>query len=201
MQIWSRYCLWFETKKLFTQCILLGVYSVILIIFGILVSLLIATEEVECLYDDDFFSYCRTLFYQKIQRFPEYYAANLRGHFFAGYISLGAFLLTLKTFIIIAMKSYVYDDDKYVERFKRKHKCKDGEKPVSIYAPLMQLSNMLYYGIIFSIITAVAQVSIGLIDSVLGTVFCVWLVAFSTLLLFNCLRLIKQNIDFWLDSY
>lgn len=201
MPLLSKYADWFETRKLSTQCVLLGFYSLVIIIVGVFFAFILSTEAVSCSYDKNFFEYCRTLFYQKLLSFPSYYASNLRGHFFAGYISLGAFLLTLKTFIIIAMKSYVYDDKKYIERFEKHFKCKSSVSSTSIYAPLKQLSNMLYYGIICSIIAAVAQVSIGLIDSIWAAILCVWLVAFSTLLLFNCLRLIKQNIDVWLDSY
>jgi len=169
----------------------------------VIFALYISTNEVSCSYDKSFFEYCRTLFYQNILSFPSYYASNLRGHFFAGYISLGAFLLTLKTFIIIGMKSYVYDDERYIKLFEKKRKLNGGghEKEDNIYAPLMQLSNMLYYAIVFSLVSAIAQVSLGLINSVWAAFICVWLVTFSTFLLFNCLRLIKQNIDVWLNSY
>tara|TARA_Y100000780_G_C13659852_1_gene408113 strand:+ start:1200 stop:1613 length:414 start_codon:yes stop_codon:yes gene_type:complete len=135
--------------------------------------------------------------------FPDYYALHLRGHFFAGYISLGAFLLTLKTFIIIGMKSYVYDDEKYIKLYKERLESEgeSDEELKRIYVPLRQLSNVIYYAIVVSLLTAVAQVSLGLIDSILTTFICLWLVVFSTLLLFKCLRLIKQNIDQWLESY
>ena len=101
------------------------------------------------------------------------------------------------------MKSYVYDDEKYIKLYKERLESEgeSDEELKRIYVPLRQLSNVIYYAIVVSLLTAVAQVSLGLIDSILTTFICLWLVVFSTLLLFKCLRLIKQNIDQWLESY
>ncbi len=203
MKVLDAYRDWFEVKSLFAQCMILSLYSFVFVFIGLIISLFIATHNITCSYDCNFFQYCRALFFQKVMAFPDYYALHLRGHFFAGYISLGAFLLTLKTFIIIGMKSYVYDDEKYIKLYKERLESEgeSDEELKRIYVPLRQLSNVIYYAIVVSLLTAVAQVSLGLIDSILTTFICLWLVVFSTLLLFKCLRLIKQNIDQWLESY
>ncbi|MDT0501623.1 MULTISPECIES: hypothetical protein [unclassified Halomonas] len=175
--------------------------SFAMIFLGFCVAAFYLTSKVECLYDENFFGYCVTIFHYHMNGFSEYYGENLRGHLFAGYISLGAFLLSLKAFIIISMKHNVYDSDAYKELHGKKIRGRNISPEQSRrerYAPLQQLSDFIYYAIVFSLVAAIAQVSIGLIESIYATLFCLWLVIFATFLLFNCLRIIKQNLDVWL---
>lgn len=193
---------WFETKEMSQQVLIMAVFSVALVFSGVVLSFFFVGHQADCFYDDSFFAYCLSSFQQKFQGFSSYYGENLRGHLFAGYISLGAFLLSLKTFIIISMKSHVYDSKSYKEHHEKEMRKEGIEGDASkkrLYAPLQQLSDFIYYAIVFSLLAAVFQVSIGLIESVYATFFCLWIVVFATVLLFNCLRLIKQNIDVWLN--
>jgi hypothetical protein len=46
-----------------------------------------------------------------------FYGENIRGSLFTGFLTLGGFLLSLKTFIIVKMKENVYDDERYIDGF------------------------------------------------------------------------------------
>ncbi len=123
----------------------------------------------------------------------DYYARNLRGSLFAGFLTLGGFLLSLKTFIVVNMKKEVYDTPSYYDRWKQ---TKDrGEKIGSLYQPLKSLSESLHLAIGASVITSVAQFTIGLIGLWQAVVVCAWAAVFSITLLLICLFRIRSNLN------
>ncbi len=138
----------------------------------------------------------KSLTCQPLKIFPEYYAANIRGHLFAGFLALGGFLLSLKTFIVVTMKENVYDNPKYIEKWQAANK----EKPeLKLYLPLKQLSDFLYYAIIASISTAVFQLTVGLYEHWITALISIISSIYATLLLSWCLLLIKRNLDTWFE--
>lgn len=192
----------FERLPLGFQVAVLALISLGFVLAGLGVSYWFVTRPIDCGYDVHFSKYCHSHFVTRLYRFSGFFGEHLRGHLFAGYISLGAFLLSLKTFIIIGMKKNVYDSEAYKDFHDRQMRNKHGEDyrlgNKMLYAPLVELSDFIYFAIIFSLLAAIAQVSVGLIDHYYAALFCLWLVIFATLLLFNCLRLIKMNIDIWI---
>jgi len=137
---------------------------------------------------------------EKFFCFYDFYDQRLRGFIFSGFLSVGALLLSLKTFIVVNMKDHVYDQGWYRDRYrKRRNLSSDSEIDIKrLYAPLARLSEFLHWSIVMSVITAVAQFSVGLIPNSIVALFCVWLGFFSILLLLNSLRLIRGNILVWL---
>lgn len=193
----------FERLPLGCQVVVLAVFSFLFIVVGMLAAYIFSISEMGCGHDVGFASCCRYFHEEKLHKFSGYFGEHLRGHLFAGYISLGAFLLSLKTFIIIGMKKNVYDSDAYKKhhnKLMKKNGSSQQAKDKARYAPLVQLSDFIFFAIVFSLLAAIAQVSVGLIDHYFAALFCLWLVVFATLLLFNCLRLIKRNIDIWLKN-
>jgi len=140
------------------------------------------------------------IYCDEITKFTKYYVDNIRGHLFTGFLALGGFLLSLKTFIIVTMKENVYDDEKYIENWKAQRKLSPN---IKLYAPLKQLSDFLYYAIFASILAAVLQMSLGLYEHWFASAVSVWSAVYATILLVWCLVLIKRNLDTWfsyLDS-
>jgi hypothetical protein len=129
-----------------------------------------------------------------IPKFSKYYADNIRGHLFAGFLALGGFLLSLKTFIVVTMKENVYDDKKYIENWEKQNKL---DPTLRLYAPLKQLSDFLYYAILASMFSAILQMSLGLFEHWIASAIAIWSAIYATLLLTWCLILIKRNIDTW----
>ena len=136
----------------------------------------------------------KNLYCIEVSKFSRYYSDNIRGHLFAGFLALGGFLLSLKTFIVVTMKENVYDDEKYIENWKNQSKL---DPDIKLYAPLRQLSNFLYYAILASIFSAILQMSLGLVEHWIASSISVWSAIYATLLLIWCLRLIKMNLDTW----
>lgn len=135
-----------------------------------------------------------------VSGFYDFYDAKLRGYLFSGFLSTGAFLMSLKAFIVANMKTHVYDTDWYQEKFRERRSLSPTQKidKKSLYLPLFRLSEFIHWSIVFSIVTAAAQFSLGLIESCWVSVFCVWLGLFSLFLLLNSLRLLRNNVRVWL---
>ncbi|WP_293779170.1 hypothetical protein [uncultured Oxalicibacterium sp.] len=158
--------------------------SIILVVIGYFISIYAFCNAIQC----------EKLYCDEILKFSEYYAINIRGHLFAGYLALGGFLLSLKAFIVVTMKDNVYDNQKYKDNWLKQKKFRPELK---LYTPLKELSDFLYFAIFASILSAVFQMSIGLIDHWVASVFSIWSAIYAALLLINCLMLIKKNLDSW----
>ncbi len=124
--------------------------------------------------------------------FLEFYQKELRSNFFSGFLSVGAFLLSLKTFIVITMKKELYDTPAYKATWQ-----KQGGKPVvgGIYLKLRELNSCLFWSILVSLVCTVSQFSIGFIPVWYSGMFCVWLAVLSCIYLIYSLFLVKSNLD------
>ena len=126
--------------------------------------------------------------------FFEFYSKNIRSSLFTGFLTLGGFLFSLKTFIIVKMKENVYDDKKYLENLERQRKLNPN---ISHYGPLKRLSDLLFFSILSSIITAASQFSIGLYKNQVSAYVCIFLSIFTLTLFIVSLIIIKRNLDTW----
>lgn len=137
----------------------------------------------------------KQLYCSELASFPDFFNTNIRASLFAGFLSLGGFLLSLKTFIIVNMKKDVFDSEKYLKTWEAQSKTDKIGKVGKRYDPLRELSNVLFAAILAAITTAVLQITLGLRDSFWATFICLWAATFSTLLLVTCLVLIKGNLN------
>lgn len=132
----------------------------------------------------------------KIDSFYDFYAKYIRGHLFAGFLALGGFLLSLKTFIIVNIKTSLYDNEKYKVKWEL---AKRDDVNLTRYGPLKELSDLLYFSILGCIISAVIQMTFGFITHWLAAFFCVFTSITATVLLIESLRVIKNNLDTWFE--
>lgn len=128
--------------------------------------------------------------------FATFYSKELRGNLFAGYLTLGGFLLSLKTFIIVTMNDKLYQNETYQKKWKESREL--DPQVGSLYQPLKRLNNLLFYAIGVSLAAAGAQFSIGFFDSWIAATICIVLAFCSFTLVVDCLVLIKANLDVWL---
>lgn len=128
--------------------------------------------------------------------FAAFYADNIRGHLFTGFLALGGFLLSLKTFIIVTMKDGVYDTDAYRKVWRESKKRNVNFK---LYTPLKELSDLLFYAILASIGAAIMQMTFGLCSIWWIALICVFSAVYASALLVRSLFLIKDNLDRWFD--
>lgn len=139
------------------------------------------------------------LYCQKSNVFVTFFEENLRGHLFAGFLGLGGFLLSLKTFIVVTMKGNVYDTKEYKERWEKINEQIPSDS-VALYYPLNQLSDLLFYAIAASFITAIAQLSFGLSGLFAFSLLCIALAIGTLLLLMQSMVSIKRNLDQWFEG-
>lgn len=136
----------------------------------------------------------------RVDDFLNFYDQRLRGFLFSGFLTVGSFLLSLKTFVVVSLKDKLFDSPSYIARYKSLNRLEeDGEIDYKdLYKPLSNLTGFLFFSILFSIGTAVAQFSIGLMKNEYVIVFCIWMALFTVFLLMNSLRLIRKNLLVWL---
>ncbi|MCL6272246.1 hypothetical protein M3P05_20200, partial [Sansalvadorimonas sp. 2012CJ34-2] len=168
----------------------------------VLISLLISLLITAAIYVAAVFISCdpvlkKEIYCSSISKFGEFYAKNIRGHLFAGFLALGGFLLSLKTFIIVNMKENVYDNEQYRENWKKQRKH---DNSLELYGPLKELSDLLYYAIIASFIAAILQMTLGLYKHWITALICSWSAIFSVILIIDSLKIIKRNLDSWFDA-
>lgn len=146
------------------------------------------------------FAYCdpiasKRMYCARFDDFWVFFNSNIRASLFAGFLSLGGFLLSLKTFIIVNMKKDVFDTERYKTTWESQSKLDHSGKLGKRYDPLRELSNVLFAAIVTAIGTAVLQITVGLRESFWTTFVCLWAAIFATMLLLTCLWLIKSNLD------
>jgi hypothetical protein len=130
---------------------------------------------------------------------PEFYVDNLRSNFFAGFLTLGTFLFAVKTFIVVKLKEDVFDTDFYRVRLKKMRSLSGGKK-LAHYAPLKNLTGLLFYAALSSLVCAVLQATLGLIERPWCAVICILSAIIAVVLLFFSLVQVKRNLDLWLEE-
>lgn len=126
----------------------------------------------------------------------EFYAKNIRGSLFTGFLTMGSFLLSLKTFIVVKLKENIFDSQKYKDELENSKKLNPN---LTLYGPVKRLSQLLFISIISAIGTSILQLTIGLIQKWPATLFCLFFAAFTLSMLIATLLLIKGILDVWLD--
>lgn len=127
---------------------------------------------------------------------PEFYAKNIRGSLFTGFLTVGSFLLSLKAFIVVKLKENIFDTDLYKKRLEERRKL---NKSLTLYGPVKRLSTLLFVSISTAITASVSQLTIGLIPHWAATSFCIFVAVFAISMLVSTLILIKSTLDEWLE--
>lgn len=119
------------------------------------------------------------------------YSTKLQIPLFAGFLTLGSFLLTLKTFVIVKLKESLYDTDFYRERVR---KLRQLDPQLSMYGPLNRLATFLIYAVIVSLGTATAQLTIGFLPSRIAVAACLSAASTTLFVVAYAWLLIKRNL-------
>lgn len=126
----------------------------------------------------------------------EYYKSNFRNTFFTGFLTLGSFLFTFKSFAILRLTT-VFESEEYQDRhISRKQ---NPEYSQGFLDPLTNLNDSVFLAIALALITSASQLTVGLIPNWFASLICLWLALFSAVVLARTIRLLKLNIDSWLD--
>lgn len=128
----------------------------------------------------------------------KFYASSLRGSLFSGFLSLGAFMFSLKTFILVNMKTGVYDNDRYRQRVENARTAAPNT-PIKVYGSLERLRSLLFWSILTSLFTAVLQMTLGLVDSQVTVAITLGAVGVSLGFLGQALFHINANLKMWFE--
>jgi len=141
------------------------------------------------------FFLCRALYCSGID-ITTFYSEKMRASLFSGFLTLGSFLLALKTGIVIKIKEGVYDKPDYQKKI---HNTPELVGKVTIYGPLRRLSRLLSVSVLTALITSASQLTIGLISDWRASAICLSLASFSILVLLASFVVIQQNLGTWFD--
>lgn len=126
-----------------------------------------------------------------------FYGKNLRAPLFTGLLTAGSFLLSMKIFIVVKFKETVFDSDWYKKRLADRRKL---DPSIEHYAPVRNLSRVLFVSIASAIIGSLSQVTIGLIPHIAALIFCVLSASFAAAMLMQTLFLVREILADWLDN-
>jgi len=153
-------------------------YSAIFAVFAISVAVLLvcAYRYNICLYD--------------------FYSRKMQTPLFTGFLTLGGFLLSLKTFILIKLKEGLYDQKQYQELVKEKQRL---NPKYTHYGPLSRLSHFLVHSVLLALLTSFFQFSVGFINcnivAAVGMSLAVTTITVVLLAWWN----IRQNLNCWFE--
>lgn len=128
---------------------------------------------------------------------PDFYSKNIRASFFTGFLTVGSFLLSLKTFIVVKLKENVFDSKQYKEQISEARKINNN---LTLYGPIKRLSKLVFISICACISASLSQLTIGLINHWAASLFCILIASFAISMLIETLILIRGTIDNWLTS-
>jgi len=125
-----------------------------------------------------------------------FYSQKLQMPLFTGFLTIGGFLLSLKTFILVKLKEGLFDNEDYKVRLAERQAL---NPKISHYGPLARLGSFLIYCVLGSLITAFYQFSFGFIQSNIIAAIGISL-AFSTLsVVFLAWWEIRCNLNIWFE--
>lgn len=126
----------------------------------------------------------------------EFYSLNIRTSLFTGFLTIGGFFLTLKTFILVKLKEDLYDLEDYRDRIRSKQAI---NPKITMYGPLSRLGGFLIYCVLFSILTATFQLSVWFIKTNVAAAICISS-GFATIsMVVWAWWEIKKNISVWFE--
>jgi hypothetical protein len=124
-----------------------------------------------------------------------FFAEKMRASIFAGFLTLGSFLLALKTGIVIKIKEGVYDKKEYQEKVLGAAELAG----ISVYGPLRRLSRLLSVAVFAALTTSALQLSVGLLSNWWAASICLAAAAFALLVVMASFLLIQANLGTWFD--
>lgn len=135
---------------------------------------------------------------QFTSEFLVFYGDTLRSSLFTGFLSVGGFLLAVKTFVVIRMKEGMYDQEFYIQEILGR--ARDLDQDVSHYAPLRNLSSFLFAAILSSLVTSGMQLTVGFVPHWVAAAACTLAAVVSFVLLVISLFLVRANLNDWFDA-
>jgi len=118
----------------------------------------------------------------------------LREPLFVGLLTVAAFLFSLKTFIIVTMKENVYGTASYEKKWKELLAVNSKLKR---YQALENFAALLFFSVLVSLVAAVLQFTLGLVDEVYAALFSIGFAVWSIAMIFVSVFHLHVNLRSW----
>lgn len=125
-----------------------------------------------------------------------FYSKKLQMPLFTGFLTLGGFLLSLKTFILIKLKEGLYDNKYYVKLVKEKRIV---NPEYSFFGPLTRLGKFLVFSVICALGTSFYQITLGWINHKLIAVAGLSLALTTAIMVVVAWWYIRCNLNRWFE--
>lgn len=123
------------------------------------------------------------------------YYDSVKGYLFVTSITVGAFLFTMKTFIIQTMKKEVYDTNAYGKEFAS---AKLSNKKLNRYKQLNHLRLFLFLAVAFTLGSGLIQLVLGFFVNIYIVLICFFVAFVSWVMVFIALILVNNNLKYML---
>lgn len=130
-------------------------------------------------------------------RLVEVYSSRMQFPFFAAFLTLAAFILSLKTNILLRLYKDLFENERYMDRVRRAAAVNG--KEFNRFAPLVNLGRFLIWTVFSCFATAVLQVSVGFIRSEWAIGICLGSATVSLVFAFWAWWAIRGNLDIWFE--
>jgi hypothetical protein len=142
------------------------------------------------------FVVCVYMQFNQLINVAEFFQKNMRASLFAGFLTMGSFLLSLKTGIVIKIKENVYDKEVYQEQVDE---AQAEGLSTTVYGPLKRLSRMLSTAVFASLLAATLQLTLGLHSSWWAAATCLSAASIALTFLLTAFALIQLNLATWFN--
>lgn len=122
---------------------------------------------------------------------------KIRPSFFSGFLTITGFLLTAHTFMVTHMKKEVYEQEWYTQRIDKLREVNDKH---SYFGALKRFSRLLLCTLVMSLVTAVLQVTLGLVKDWRAAAICTGFAASTVILLATCIGILWMNLRDWFEQ-
>lgn len=130
-----------------------------------------------------------------------FYSSNLRSELFGGLLTFAGFTFALKTFLIITLKKELYDHPNYVARYNERVET---DSSLKLYGPLDRLRVFLSATVVVSLVSSLAQVTLGFFAIWYMSYVCIALAVISLFLVMGSISHMWSNladlVEHWEDS-
>ncbi len=126
----------------------------------------------------------------------DFYSTKMQVPLFTGFLTLGGFLLTLKTFVLIKLKEGLYDHYKYKEMLDERRLL---NPKITYYGPLSRLGNFLIHSVLLALLTSFYQFTVGFIKCNIIAAIGLALAFTTTVIVLFAWWNIRQNLNYWFD--
>lgn len=122
--------------------------------------------------------------------------SKIQGNLFTGFLTIGGFILSIKTFVLVRLKSDIYDKEAYEEVLKKLRHTSSGH---TRYQSLDNLGSALIFTIFLTLLTSVSHITIGFFWLPYGPIVCSSLTMATLSLVSLCWLLLQSNIRIWFN--